>query len=321
MNNHKSPFSKEFLESKNIVRIVSHKDCSDGIASAILLQECFPEADVVFYQHGEDEPLPMEGTIFCDLAPHQNIDEHIKCGSLVLDHHATNKENVLKFQNLGLGVFGNEDSNSMESGGYMAWKYVHSVMFPNHHYYYRVMEFAQLVGIRDLGLKSNDRWDSASDCSCGLIFFGNDYFLDTMRKDPNRFWDEEFPRLHEIGRIDRMRRLKKVDDALGRALYFEENGIKVCVTEGTQVTTDGMMNLERTGKADVLIGFASILNQQTHKPELLLSCRSNGKISVKELCTKFNGGGHEQAAGCKIPTAPQFKIIEDIVREFIKNEN
>jgi hypothetical protein len=61
--------------------VVTHENCPDGIASAIICKEALPEADVVFVQHGTEAlaNLPARGgLLFVDIAPPRaRVDEFL----------------------------------------------------------------------------------------------------------------------------------------------------------------------------------------------------------------------------------------------------
>lgn len=70
---------------------------------------------------------------------------------------------------------------------------------------------------------------------------------------------------------------------------------------------DGFVNYPRSIKGVEV----SILFRETDDGKIRVSLRSNGKINVNEIAVKFNGGGHERAAGCTI--SGDLKIIQDLV--------
>ncbi|HZL96812.1 MAG TPA: hypothetical protein VFB99_24365 [Vicinamibacterales bacterium] len=57
---------------RQVTRIVTHADCADGIASAMLLHDALPEATVEFVQYNTPEWRDLAATpgmLFCDMIP------------------------------------------------------------------------------------------------------------------------------------------------------------------------------------------------------------------------------------------------------------
>ena len=108
----------------NIKTIVTHDKCADGRASALILLDVFPGANVVFcnYNTPEYNDLPAtEGMIFCDIVPPAHrVEEFIAVNAIVLDHHKTNKEIVAKFGDNGR--FADEATEPGVSGASLAFE-------------------------------------------------------------------------------------------------------------------------------------------------------------------------------------------------------
>jgi phosphoesterase RecJ-like protein len=51
--------------------------------------------------------------------------------------------------------------------------------------------------------------------------------------------------------------------------------------------------------------------RQTDADEFRVSFRSRGRVDVSALAQRFGGGGHHNAAGCKIQAPPE-SIIEEL---------
>src|SRR5256885_13008647 len=68
--------------------IVAHDECADGTASAILLHDALPGAEVVFADYGgaAGRPVAGPGLLFCDFSPPAaRADEFVAAGAIVLD--------------------------------------------------------------------------------------------------------------------------------------------------------------------------------------------------------------------------------------------
>ena len=106
--------------------IVSHENCADGLASAMILKDVLPKAKVVFLQYGTPDHVNLvaeEGMIFCDFSPPPaRAQEFVDVGAIVLDHHKTAKAVVALFGDLG--VFADEKDDPGVSGAVLAYREV-----------------------------------------------------------------------------------------------------------------------------------------------------------------------------------------------------
>ena len=65
------------------------------------------------------------------------------------------------------------------------------------------------------------------------------------------------------------------------------------------------------------VSFAALLTED--KGEIRASLRSRGEVSAAEIARAFGGGGHPQAAGCKLPT-PLERGLADLI-ELLEKKN
>lgn len=109
-----------------IKTVVSHENCADGLASAMIIKDVLPDAKVLFFQYGSPDlaALPAEaGMIFCDFSPPANrAQEFVDAGAIVLDHHKTAKDVVALFG--ALGVYADEKADPGVSGAVLAYREV-----------------------------------------------------------------------------------------------------------------------------------------------------------------------------------------------------
>ena len=87
---------------KQVRVIITHANCPDGIASAILLHDALPEAGIRFLTHRTKEyrELPAHaGMLFCDIAPpSERVELFRALGAIVLDHHKSAEALVKRFR-------------------------------------------------------------------------------------------------------------------------------------------------------------------------------------------------------------------------------
>jgi phosphoesterase RecJ-like protein len=67
-------------------------------------------------------------------------------------------------------------------------------------------------------------------------------------------------------------------------------------TGATMENTDGFIDIPRTVKG---VNVAMLYSQIGEK-QFKLSLRSKGKVNVEKIAAKFGGGGHVNAAACRI---------------------
>lgn len=154
--------SKEKL--LQVSEIITHVNCADGIASAIILHDALPNAKISFVQYGTQEhrnlkPAPVGITLFCDFSPHpETVQEFVKVGAIVLDHHKTAKDIVSAFGDNG--VYGDEETALGTCGAMLAFREVWNVVeYPSSKH--DIYELAHLADIYDTHQVSNKLYKKA----------------------------------------------------------------------------------------------------------------------------------------------------------------
>ena len=153
------------IEKLRTVRtIVSHRNCPDGTASALILHDALADngkLNLIFAQYGTEalEKIPVEaGMIFCDITPPPDrTQEFVDAGALVLDHHKTAESTVRAYGENG--IFSSEPG---VSGAMLAYREVwhpiyltgsEHMAFPTN-----IEGIALLAGIRDTWQKEHVLW-------------------------------------------------------------------------------------------------------------------------------------------------------------------
>jgi len=80
---------------KQVKRIITHRDCADGTAAAMIAADAIPGAEVVAVAYGPErdalEPGPAD--LFVDMTPPPaKVDVFVAAGAIVLDHHSGARE-------------------------------------------------------------------------------------------------------------------------------------------------------------------------------------------------------------------------------------
>ncbi len=232
---------------RHVDTIVVHKDCADGMASAILLHDALPKARVIFVQHATREYVELlaePGMLFCDIAPPPiRAHEFVAVNAIVLDHHKTSRHVVEKF---GLHVFADEEKEPGVSGAVLAFRHVwdqegncdETGQHPRGRK--RASDFAHLAGVRDTWQTKSSFWREACEQQQALLFWPPEHLL--ARKHPFAF--DEFAGDMAIGKHLLARHEAAVDRALKGAWRFKTaKGTRVVIFQGLALTSDAAEKL------------------------------------------------------------------------------
>lgn len=270
--------------------IVTHANCPDGIASAMILHNALPHARIVFARHGAPETVGMAaepGMLFCDFSPPASrVQEFVDAGAIVLDHHRTARDVVAAFG--PLGVFGDEVDDPGVCGAVLAFREVwHPLRFGSHvsaHKVAAVQDFAALAGVRDTWQRHDPRWEEACAQAAALTFWPVDGLLDAHVED--------WPARLAIGPALQSRRAESVTRAIRDGMRIHIGSREVAILSTTD-TSDAMDRLGGDGVVMVL-GFG--YRCEAGVPRMIVSLRGRG-VDVAALARAEGGGGHTAAAG------------------------
>lgn len=163
---------------RSIKTLACHADCPDGLASAMILRQALPSAEVIFVQYNSIEMANLKaepGILFCDFCPPQDrYREFLEAGAIVLDHHKSTKHIVLEFGENG--VYADEKTEPGVSGAVLAFREVWTRMkqplgFTGFLGLEEMERFAQLAGIRDTWQKQSPDWEEACAQAAALMFY------------------------------------------------------------------------------------------------------------------------------------------------------
>lgn len=286
---------------RNVRQIVCHADCPDGIASAIVLRDALPGAEILFVQHGTPAYVELPARtnmLFCDIAPPRTrVAQFLECGAVVLDHHRTVKEDVLRFVEVGLGVFADEAKEPGVSGALLAYRNVWMPLccgFISSAVCERAQDFAELAGVRDTWQKDDSRWEVACAQAEALRFY------------PFAFWPESpfsaagnqrLTALLEVGPalVDRRRESARKEAERGWR-FTTRSGTRVLIVS-TRETSDVMEEVRET--VDLVAGFSFLANngREGREEKMICSTRSRGSFDCANFAERNGGGGHTRAAG------------------------
>lgn len=314
------PITQEMLE--NVTTIVCHENgpgnpCPDGVASALILRDALPSAEIMFANHQLLKTLHKAppGYLFCDITPAR---EHAhfwnEAGAIVLDHHKESRDIIEVFGERG--IYGNEPGLS---GAGLAFQHVWRDMNKDRFWQIQiaVAEFAKLAGIRDTWQKDHPAWRKACEQAEALRFWP----WEKWPIDPfEGAGSDSFVSLFDIGEVLYEKRLKSAQDLVKRAYHttIEDDERDVTVSIIPSLETSDVAELI---DVDVLVGFGYVKLPCTVPapcdddclPSMQLSFRTRKPdINVGALATKLGGGGHRAAAGATVDLGGEHAYYEII---------
>ncbi len=318
-------------------KLITHANCMDGLATAMIVRDCMPGIPVEFVQYNTPEYKalkPEEGVIFCDIVPAQNAPNEvaawIEAGAVMLDHH---KENRLIVEAAGeLGVFADEKRQPGWSGAVLAflevWQRVEATGVGNTPAQL-VAAFARLAGVRDTW--QQQRINQAS----GLVELNPDWMPalclhEVLANFPATYWlgVENFEGHGPIpgagivkamdglllGRLlleDKERRVSRAMQHGLIAQQVREDHVWTLSAEPYTLVSD-LADAARAGGGNVLVNIHN--GVQGGQLRHIVSLRSDGSVDVGALAKKHGGGGHSRAAGF---SEPQILSAADLFRTLI----
>jgi hypothetical protein len=313
------PFSPEQLA--NIKIVVTHENCQDGMASALLLKDALRDrpVDIRFVQHGTVALAELKaepGMLFCDFAPPaERAQEFLEAGALILDHHRTARAVVESFG--ANGIFADEKANPGVCGAVLAYEHVWKPLNPEpvSHEAAWIENFARLAGIRDTWQRQSPDWEKACAQAELLFFMGPDRLLAGTLSGLAAKWATDFT---WIGDVLMERNARSVQKGIKGAFRFKTgNGLRVIMFEGVSKSSD---TAEAVGSEfDLVIGFGYVCDDPARPPKLILSTRSHTDFDCAAFVSRFGGGGHTKAAGCTIEAEPleatpnPYKLVMDLL--------
>lgn len=317
---------------KNITHLVTHANCPDGIASALIIKDALPLVKVSFMSYGSKEHRELEpapGTLFCDFTPyigdtskhplnHEDgsvLDCWVKAGAIVLDHHPTARDIVEAFGDNG--VFGLNEKN--ECGAWLAftqvWKPVvgrevfgaslegssKEITDPR-----AVREFAELAAIRDTWKREEPRWRQACEQAALLLFWPLED-LDLK---------SDIVLSSDLGKVLVDKQLSAAQRSLDESLRFKtRSGTDVIMFQGTSTTSDAAELYE---KCDLVVGFHYRVD--AGQLRLSFSTRSHNGYDCAALAKAHGGGGHKAAAGFTVDVGSldsnPYLTFQDLLQEW-----
>lgn len=306
---------------RNLRHIIAHVNCADGVASALILKDALPGADVRFVQYNTTDHITLpavEGMVFCDFSPHlSRVNEFLEVGAIVLDHHGGPAEEVTQaFMDKGLGSFSKDPGIS---GAWLAFEHIWQPLFeaslrngPSEEtgkHLDIIRDLARSAGIYDTWQNQDPAWQQAVEDKNALLFCP----WDTLETTPYTLWQD---RVLALGPMLAKRNLRNVQKCIKDAHSFTTaKGTKVLFFEGTKPSSDAT---ELVTGYDLIIGSAFLVD--SGQPKMIFSTRSRSDFNCRALALAHGGGGHLKAAGFAWNLRPgdpnPYSLVEMILERY-----
>lgn len=308
-----------------VKRIICHGPfCADGRASAMILKQALPYAEVEFMNYNDPRHIELEaepGLLFCDFSPFtpkvrddanptpeelearakadERVREMVAAGAIALDHHGTQKRVIDMFGDQG--VYGETEDGI--SGAVLAFQEVwdpicREELEPAIYDAYRpiVREFARIAGIRDTWRNKHEDFIAGCEQREGLLFWDINELLELAPPS----WAEKLA----IGPLLWANHQRSIRKFLDRGIrYTTDKGTRVCIAPGLAPTSDAAEMLDSDPPeqhVDLLVGFGYTIEPNAKGEQvinLVFSMRSHTGYRCDLLAKSHGGGGHKPAAG------------------------
>lgn len=322
---------------KEVGVIFTHKNCPDGMATAMILKDAFrmlgmaPRIEFLAHNTPEhkgaiDRHYLHSGNtraLFCDIAPHPDVyRDHVVAGDIVLDHHKGAEELVRAFG--ALGVFADEKLEPGISGAALAWREVWEVAneetlprglppLERANAQKTVMGFALDTGARDTWQTTSKRFQRGQWISKMIMSKPVDYWLAGDPLHPNPSLAPHLPYLTEeevhAGRALFEAHEEAVRQAVAQCVHFDIGTARLIVFQeqasGFRLCSDVAEGLRQNWRGGdpwaVIAGFSYVVNKPGESPVVVYSLRGLNGFDVAAFAKANGGGGHTAAAGFSLP--------------------
>jgi hypothetical protein len=220
---------------EKIRTVITHDNCHDGIASAMIAKEALPRVSIRFVKYNSEEHEKLEaeeGMLFCDFSPHlTRTQDFVDVGAIVLDHHA--REVVEPFG--GRGVFADKEIEPGVSGATLTYRHVFQPLRGDDQL---IEEFARICGIYDTWQTKSPLWEQSREYHDALMFYPRSTWFPSQvfpieYKDQLRWFDKL-----NIGKILTQKTNEKVKKLLSGAYRAQVGDLRVIMVQGVSTINE-----------------------------------------------------------------------------------
>lgn len=304
------------MDFSKYTKLVTHANCADGLASALLARAVNPQIEVVFVNYGDPSHMvlaPSPEILWVDMTPARgNLPESGELPGACIDHHKTQRETCERFQEHQYGeeapgVSGASLFLELLLGTYPA-------LLSSDLYW-----LVSITTIYDSWDRESPDWHDAVSLTRALLFWG---------------WEElssqGLPLPHQLLWLGERLQSQQEDQTLRNAQntqYFPEFSVEcygisrtipLAIFQGGSPAASSLSEyLATRGTAYLTVGFTCLF--RNGEPGYLLSLRSapdpsGYQTDVSAIARRIpGGGGHPGAAGCWVLSLgrdPWSRILE-----------
>lgn len=286
------------IDLTRLRRLVTHDNCMDGLATAMLVREALPDLPITFIQYNtpEHRDLAVEpGLLFCDMTPpRERVREFVAAGAYCLDHHLHARDLVEAFGERG--AFADEKLKPGVSGAVLAYNYITLqgsaiILKPR---------FAVLAGIRDTWQKDSLEWQSALELHAVLEHYPREYWLEGGGLRPVFPIEYALQLSSTLGPMLLRDKARRVESVLSKGMLVsdsETSAVRWGFTATRSELVSDLAEAARQLPAPVHVLVNCHLRVQDGQVCRVFSLRSDGSVDVGRLAKHYGGGGHSRAAG------------------------
>lgn len=292
------------IDTSAIRKVITHDNCADGLASAIVCRAAMPGVEVEFCQYGTShwrELAPEPGVLFVDFSPpRETAQAWADAGAYVLDHHEHAKDVVELFGERGL--FDNE-----RCGALLAFEEVYAPEKRSGLYesgvhesaaarteWNMLLHLATLADVRDRWQRNNALWDEANAMNRALMAVHRDVWMEsgTIPTGPVR----------EFGALMSATERKNAEEVVSSSLETTDvDGFRIGVCSASAQLSSMIGEVAREQGYDLTACFFFTRDKDTGAKSVVYSMRSSDRFDCGAFAKSMGGGGHARAAGFSAP--------------------
>jgi hypothetical protein len=288
---------------RQVRRIIVHRDCADGTASAMILHDALPEAIITAVAYGAERDAlePEPGLLFCDMSPPGGkVDAFVEAGAIVLDHHKGARELVERFGEHG--VLADEDDEPGVSGAWLAYCEVWLPLTPActepvGDDQQQLRRFAHLAGVRDTWQTGHESWSDACAQAEVLMFYGLNEMIEraNLSGEPWLTEQETILGISLLGK--KLRRAREIPETGCLRLSPSVAIFNDAPKPDSRISDVAEAMREVDPAVKLVCGFYYEARGDRMLAVFSLRSSPGAELSAKQIAVANGGGGHEHAAG------------------------
>lgn len=284
------------IDLSRITRIVTHENCADGTASAMILHALLPDLSIDFINYVDRDELPVGPYLFCDMTPSKaRAEAFFNAGAVVLDHHSGAMDVTGPFAFAGQGFYATgpgisgatmalelAQSRGMFTGDVVGKRYLDA----------GAIKLARRAAIYDTFVTDSPEWVEACNQAAAMQFYGPERLLSQTYLSPHQLEVGEFHLKNICTYAESI-----VDNGLyvmGTIAIFNDAGLYKCVNEVAEIAR------QKRPEIELMVGYRYIRRDLFNLQEMGISVSLRSKkdgVDCIKIAQSNGGNGHPSAAG------------------------